>query len=138
MRIMDWSSDVCSSDLPDRRDMIGAACTRDHFACAGEGGLPDFGGVMFDEPRAGIMLPDLALRAAERGAVGAEKHRARRRRALVDDDDLFRPGVHPLPFALSLSKTGRASRRARVGPSVSIPVVAVPCKKKKTPSTSST
>src|SRR3546814_2364736 len=50
------------------------------------------------------MLPDLALRAAERGAVGAEKHRARRRRALVDDDDLFRHGVHPLPFALSLSK----------------------------------
>src|SRR3546814_9849626 len=84
--------------------MLGAARARDHLARAGKRRVPDFGGVMLDESGARIMLPYLALRAAERGAVGGEQHRAGRGRALVDDDDLFRHGVHPLPFALSLSK----------------------------------
>ncbi len=59
---------------------IGTAL-RDHLARAREGGVPDFGGIMLDQAGAGIMLPDFALRAAERRAVGAEKHRARRRRS---------------------------------------------------------
>src|SRR3546814_9958624 len=40
MRIRDWSSDVCSSDLV-RKEQSGEACRQTHFHRAGSGGTTD-------------------------------------------------------------------------------------------------
>src|SRR3546814_14718938 len=53
---------------------------------------------MLDEARGRIMLPEFALRAAERGAVGREQHGAGGGGAFVDDDDLLRQS--PIPSSV--------------------------------------
>jgi hypothetical protein len=52
------------------------------------------------------MLAKLALRAAERGAIGIEQHRAGRGRALVDDDDLFGHIALPPSHLMTKEKGG--------------------------------
>src|SRR3546814_17064741 len=93
----------------DRRDMLGAARARDHLARAGKRRVPDFGGVMLDETGTGTMLPYIALSGAERGAVGGEQHSAGRSMATVEDDDLIRNGVNPIPSALGLRSEERSA-----------------------------
>src|SRR3546814_1581600 len=66
---------------------------------------------MLDEARGRIMLPEFALRAAERGAVGREQHGAGGGGAFVDDDDLLRQS--PIPSSVRAdprSSPGEAPR----------------------------
>src|SRR3546814_12435015 len=110
MRISDWSSDVCSSDLDDRAPAAGAtARTGDDAGGRGLGGR--------DLP--GIGLP---LRAGEdRDSAGRPAGVVPHPPGLPDAD---RPGPDRGP------EIGRASCRGRVGQYVSISVVAVSLKKK--------
>src|SRR3546814_17324656 len=88
MRISDWSSDVCSSDLgdADRGDPIRAARSGDHLDGAGERCTPDLVGVVLDHAGAGIMLRQFSLRDAVRCAVGRVEDRAGRVGAFVQEN----------------------------------------------------
>src|SRR3546814_4938062 len=84
MRISDWSSDVCSSDLsPSTHENggVGSEAELRHFQVLGRGALTDAGGSVVGRPVAGaeiaaIFALVLALARAQRHAaqMGADAH----------------------------------------------------------------
>src|SRR3546814_11096606 len=104
MRISDWSSDVCSSDLVDDLDELDPA---------------PLAGKAEDEQQAGGGAPGAALAGAERKA---DRHGLPSRcMAEAGEAAGLRPGRQEI---------GRASCRKRVCPDVSISVAAVSLKNK--------
>ncbi len=69
----------------DRGDRVRPARFLDHGPGALRGLGPDFGRIMFDQPRRRIMLRQRRRPRGEAAAVGGEQHRAGRCRPLVDD-----------------------------------------------------
>src|SRR3546814_4603310 len=109
MRISDWSSDVCSSDLLDRTFEF------DHR-------LGHAFDAVFDQ-----RVDDVAHRNRTIKLAGV--------RRLTDQDDLLAVDVLGTDFGFAVAfrvEIGRASCRERVCQYVSITVVAVSIKKKKT------
>src|SRR3546814_251905 len=101
MRISDWRSDVCSSDLAGRRDRLGLpgpALRRD--LCAGRGPA-----AAADAPGGGTLHPEAHAQPVRRGAVRA----------------LGREPVLP-----ALLRRGRVPPRAAVRPLVADPLAPAP------------
>src|SRR3546814_12964460 len=125
MRISDWSSDVCSSDLIQRSDhlAVGAAlvivATRQRLLES-------------------MMVVDLAIDRERQRAIGGPNRL--RPACRVDDGTALMDkqraatGMHAAPVGTTMSlacrqrQIGRASRRAGVGQYVSLSVVAVSLK----------
>src|SRR3546814_14949783 len=106
MRISDWSSDVCSSDLQALRKKTGSAIRRIV--------LSDLKGIR-------LPIPDLVEQRRIAAILGkADALRAKRREAIVKLDQLL-PSVFLDMFGEPLSnQIGRASSTERVCQSVSI------------------
>src|SRR3546814_14082217 len=113
MRISDWSSDVCSSDLPSDRPVLPGAC---------DAHVQVFGDPQRFPCRDGADQPI--------GPAGAEEYVALRRRLGLDRAVLVQPGVYGFDHACLVDalgqldagadgKGGHARGVAAVAPSVS-------------------
>src|SRR3546814_15094069 len=125
MRISDWSSDVCSSDLQPQR-AVGVAVEQSRDERVGKGPLDR------DGKNGGLGVSHrIELRHCERSEAiqsGLRKHWiAASPPAPRNDEEFERSADHPSVSA----EIGRASGRERVCPYVWIAVVAVSLKKKK-------
>src|SRR3546814_15786153 len=111
MRISDWSSDVCSSDLQDMPAFLDQL-----FRLAVHLGYQRAGGVQIIEP-------------ARFGCIGYRLRHAVRRKA---DGAAIRHNGQVLAETRALGQIGRTSCRERLWPYESISGVAVSLKKKQT------
>src|SRR3546814_20306184 len=103
MRISDWSSDVCSSDLGEKARLVMAMMLFDP---------PNF--LVLDEPTNHLDMATKDMLVA----------------ALAEFEGTMLFVSHDRHFLAALSKIGRASCRERVCQYVYISVVAIPLKKK--------
>src|SRR3546814_18541765 len=130
MRISDWSSDVCSSDL-----IVLASCAcepQSDLILNLESRLNDTRGDIYDGFDWACLLPDFKDDPAYTQACAVQKRYFDPADAEHNASDL--PGDNFTPEAIAhmpAQEIGRASWRERIGQFVELPVVAGTSKKKK-------
>src|SRR3546814_14055390 len=103
MRISDWSSDVCSSDLIDRLDVGQVAVERDSGA-----GITGLGHTDGQRVRTGATIDDIGIGQRREpvdhvvARAGIDRLVARRSRVVQPDHVLARTGVYKIVAAAGL------------------------------------